>query len=609
MTPTMTGRRVGRLLATIAVATLTAPTAHAIQLDDRGEMRLGLRAYTAARFGTEAMQSQDDPLTFPHSPAGHLRQHRYFLSLKLDHDLLRLATTTKGFAWLFGGWLNPQTLSYSIQYRGEGDGLYDYGPQEFTHQANELRQVRLDVPNLPPLSNQTIEERLINERIQRLRRNARQRHRLFLAYFDVEKGPVFVRIGRQILAWGETDQFRLLDNINPLDNGFGGFLIALDERRVPLDMVRASYHFDSYWKLSDTFLEGFVAEGNRVSTNPGIIAGSPWEPGGLSYPNPGVRFRFKLKDPTDFRAGARLVFNLGDVTYSLAHYYTRLDTPTARFFVPGARKGIAIPGPNNPIIADVETPRVAISGGSLTFPVPTWYTIVRSEFAFIHGESFNRQGRGSSADSTTGPGTPGYERLASQHNTEGGLDPFVYPDFYDLTRKTPIKTTGLQRDSINASIGLDINRFIALLNPTQTFFITTQLFYKHVIDSPGDLILPVPHHNIPVDPSLPLAGTLCTDSKNPGNSCFVRPRFFHLQDNQFLNTLVISTSYLGGKVVPQFLTAYDWQGVWLTQPGVTLVRDPFRFVFDYTRIDGPPTAQIGTLRDRDNVRFQAEYVF
>jgi hypothetical protein len=374
-------------------------------------------------------------------------------------------------------------------------------------------------------------------------------------------------------------------------------------------MVRGSYHFGSFWKLSDVFLEGFVAGGNKVSTNPGIIAGSPWEPGGLSYPNPAVRFRFKQKDPTDVRGGARLVFNLKDVTYSIAHYYTRLDTPTARFFVPGARNGVAVPGPNNPIIADVETPKVAISGGSLTFPVPAWYTIVRSEFAYMHKESFNRQGRGRSIDSIGGPGTPGYARLVAHDNLEGGVDPFVFPGFYNLTRKTPIQARGLQRDSINASVGFDVNRFISWINPTQTIFFSTQLLYKHVIDSPGDLILPVPHHNIAVNKALPLAGTLCPDDKNPGNECYVRPRFFHLNDDQFLHTLLVNTSYFGGKVVPQFVAAYDWQGVWLSQPGVTLVRDPFRFTFDYTRIDGGPTAQIGTLRDRDNVRVQAEYVF
>src|SRR5207249_954160 len=101
----------------------------------------------------------------------------------------------------------------------------------------------------------TLDERFIDRRISRLRRIARNRHRFFLGYLDFAKGPVFVRIGRQILAWGETDNFRLLDNINPLDASFGGFFIALDERRVPLDMFRASYRFGQIGPVSDAFLE------------------------------------------------------------------------------------------------------------------------------------------------------------------------------------------------------------------------------------------------------------------------------------------------------------------------------------------------------------------
>ena len=54
---------------------------------------------------------------------------------------------------------------------------------------------------------------------------------------------------------------------------------------------------------------------------------------------------------------------------------------------------------------------------------------------------------------------------------------------------------------------------------------------------------------------------------------------------------------------------YDWQGVFVVQPGVVYIRDPFRFLMDYTAVQGPPTGQLGTVRDRDNVRFQVEYVF
>jgi hypothetical protein len=247
--------------------------ADAITLDDRGEMRFGGRAYTAVRIGTEKMGGEDDPVTFPGSAAGHVRQHRYFLELKLDHDIKRLGTTTKGPAWLLG-WMNPSKLAYSVQYRGEGEGIYDYGPSEFSHQFGKTLRVKNDVPNVPPSLTNVIPPEYVRQRVDRLRRIARQRHRLFSAYLDVEKGPVFVRVGRQILAWGETDIFRLLDNINPLDDSFGGFFIALDERRKPIEMIRASYAFGSIGPLHDGFLEGFAAAGNRVSTWPGIPAGS-----------------------------------------------------------------------------------------------------------------------------------------------------------------------------------------------------------------------------------------------------------------------------------------------------------------------------------------------
>src|SRR5207249_3466397 len=263
--------------------------------------------------------------------------------LKLDHDVRRLAKTGYGLARLFD-WIDPNTLKYSLQYRGEGEGIYDYGPDEFHHQFRKLEAVRLDLPNIPGLFSNRLPDAYIKRRIDFLRRIARQRQRFFLGYVDFEKGPVFLRVGRQVLAWGETDVFRLLDNINPLDDSFGGFFIALDERRLPLDLARASYRF-------------------RL-------------PGQVQLPGEGA------------------------------------STNLARF--------------GNEIQAIERFPRVPISGGSLTFPLPSWYSVVRSEAAYFQGEPMNRQGRGSSADSTGTPGSAAARRLQQENNTEGGLDPFVY---------------------------------------------------------------------------------------------------------------------------------------------------------------------------------------
>jgi len=584
---------------------LAAP-AGAVVLDDRGEMRFGLRAYTAVRVGTEKMGGDDDPLTFPDSSAGHVRQHRYFLELKLDHDIKRLGTTTKGPAWLLG-WMNPSKLSYSLQYRGEGEGIYDYGASEFTDQYEKTLAVKNDVPEIPNVISGAIPPAYARRRVDRLRRIARQRHRFFLGYLDFEKGPVFVRIGRQILAWGETDVFRLLDNINPLDDSFGGFFIALDERRLPLDMVRASYGIGSVGPLHDAFLEGFAAFGNRVSTVPGIPAGSPWEPSGLGRPLPNIMQTAKVPDREDIRGGARLVFNAADITWTLAHYYTYFDIPGVRFRLPGQDKnGSNVARFGNEILAIQNFPRVPVTGASATFPLPSWYTVVRSEAAFFQGEPMNRQGEGNSFFTRLPRGSGA--SLSLEPNTEGGLNPFVYPAFLDLNRKHPLYGRVLQRDTFNYALGFDINRFIRQLNPTQTFFITTQFFYKHVFDSPGDLILPVPFRNTAVDPRLLIIGNGC-GPPNARRPCNLQPRLLHLDDNRFLHTLLITTAYSGGRIVPSYGMFYDWQGAFVFQPGVAFVRDPFRFITDYTRVEAAPTGQFGAVRDRDNIRFQVEYVF
>src|SRR4029077_14890927 len=341
-------------------------------------------------------------------------------------------------------------------------------------------------------------EEYIQDRVDRLRRVARQRHRLFLAYLDWERGPVFLRVGRQVLAWGETDIFRLLDNINPLDDSFGGFFISLDERRLPLEMVRSSYQLGSWGAFQDAFLEGFVAQGNRVATNPGIPTGSTWIPGGLAFPNQALRQIIDTPDATKVRGGARLVFTAKDITFNLAHYQTYLDVPGIQFRLPaqktmpdGSMSNTA--SFDNPILAFQRFPRVAITGGSLTLPITSLYTIVRSEVAYFAHQPVNRQGTGNSFDSFSlgnGIGTAGTKRLQAANNTDGGLNPFIYPRFLAQGRKGPVWGQTLTLNTFNMSLGLDVNRFIRFLTPAQTFFFTTQVFYKHVFDAPDDLVLP-----------------------------------------------------------------------------------------------------------------------
>jgi len=645
MTTATAWRRAARLLGCaglFAGMLAVAETARAVSLDDRSEMNLGMRAYNAVRVGSQNIGGEDNPLNWPGSPAGHVRQHRYFLQLDYDHDLTRLAKEGWGLAALFR-WLNPNLLKYNLVYRGEGEGIYDYGPGEYRHSYRRSEAFRADLPNVSlgdtVLAQRALQPEYIRRRVDKLRRYSRQRHRLFLAYLDLEKGPFFARVGRQILAWGETDIFRLLDNINPVDDSFGSFFIPLDERRVPLDMVRASWNFGSFGPVSDMFLEGFAANGNTIAQDPGTQPGSPWVPGGIASPNQSIRQVIQRPDSTAIRGGARLVFTAWDVTATLAHYYTYLDIPGARFRLPGlgpqgAALETVLPQFRNEVLVFAEYPRVPVTGASITFPLESLYSIVRSEAAYFRGEPMNRQGQGNSANNVFQLGTPQARSL--RRNLEGGFDPFLYPSFGDVTgtlndpngRTGPLWGRVLQRDTFNFALGLDVNRFIRFLNPQQTFLFSTQFFYKHVFDSPGDLVLPTPFRNLPVASNFPVAGRVgnpllgalgikqgCATGRRDaaGNpirrNCVLRPRAYHLADDRFLNTLLITTSYSGGRIVPSFGMFYDWQGAVVVQPGVTLVRDPFRVTFDYTLVAGAPTGQFGAVRDRDNVRFQMEFVF
>ena len=328
------------------------------------------------------------------------------MQLSYDHDLTRMVKESWGLLAPFR-LLDPTTLKYTLEYRFEGEGLYNWGPDEYSHPyattarfRGDFPKVKLDIPGVAKINTTpNLDPRFIKERTDRLLRNARVRNRLFLAYVDIEKGPLFLRLGRQNLAWGETDIFRLLDNINPLDDSFGGFFIALDERRVPIAMARGSWQLGSKGPFQDAYIEGFVAQGDRVATNPGHPARLAVDRRAASRaPNQAIRQIIDTPDFGQVRGGARLVFTAADTTFSVAHYYTYLDVPGTQFRLPGQMDGSNTANFQNPILAFQRFPRVAITGGSATFPLTKFYTIVRTEVAYFHGQPFSRQGKGDSFD-------------------------------------------------------------------------------------------------------------------------------------------------------------------------------------------------------------------
>ena len=154
-----------------------------------------------------------------------------------------------------------------------------------------------------------------------------QKDPLWNAYVDLAKGPVKLRIGRQDLSWGESDGFRLLDMIEPLDNRFGFPLVEdLDDRRIPLWMVRPTLSIGTVGQVRNLTIDGYWVPAtidNEIS--PVSPFGNPF---GVGAPPGASEIIRPNKNLGNSRGGGRLIGTLGDVTFSLGHYVTYNDIPS-----------------------------------------------------------------------------------------------------------------------------------------------------------------------------------------------------------------------------------------------------------------------------------------
>jgi hypothetical protein len=626
-----------------------AGTAYGVALDEKGEISLGVRTYTAARIGSEDTNvvicnraggkticggsnggaAPPAPqvftsMTFPVSAAGHLRQNRFYAEVEFDHDLSRLLREGFGpLALLNDTPLTFRKFKYHLVYRGEAEGIYDYGPAEYRTAYQYYNKIL--VPdfsgNTPPIGRDR----------KRLRKYGVQRQRFFQGYGETQVGQLLVRFGRQILSWGETDAFRLLDNINPLDDSFGGFLIPLDERRVPLDMLRLNYFVGEVGPLYEVYVEGYAAIDEQVGFEPGVPVGSPWALPNLGAPSAVVQSvrTHPQRVVKDTRGGFQVKFNatlpgVDEATFGIAHYYTYFDTPAVQTFT-NSQFPLAIesgPGTNFLALAVQSAPRVQVTGATSTFALPADWArtlglsgepIFRTELAHFHGEPRFTQAQLDPFVYATGSCSGGAVLSDGQLCT-GNFTCAEFATNPATGKRECVRTvaTGPRTgDSWNFVLGIDHNQFIRVLNPDQSFFISTQFFYKHLNAAqprvqlprqrPGVFngeVLPVPQYNINPPFLAPTAGA--------AQSVFV-----HNPIDQFLQTLLITTSYYSGQVTPTLTLVYEWSGAWAVIPELTLSRDPFRFNIGYNYLFASTLkggAGVSLLRDRDNVIFQIEYV-
>lgn len=355
----------------------------------KDEIQLSGKLQTRITFSTEDREG----FTSPQVDAGSLLQNRNLAYLELKHRI-------------------NETLSYRLLGRALYEGVYEYGPDEY----QQLREEN---------------EELIDDFARDLD--------LWEGYADISLDNTFWRVGKQIISWGETDLFPMLDRINPLDNTYGGIFEDLDDRRIPLWMARAIYNVGRIGTVQSISLEGFI--------NPGIIDPemSPLAPAGTPYafPFPESPIATRVIEPDDSIENSRWGFRLQGVignnfNFSLAHYKTFLDTPAVRLaFDPGM-----VP------VQELVYEDTQITGGSLSFFEPYTESIFRLEVAYHWDEPVF---------------IPEVNLDAAQAIANGHAD---IPE----------------KDILRFAVAVDKNVWIRALNNTTMFNFTLQYFGEQIMD-------------------------------------------------------------------------------------------------------------------------------
>jgi hypothetical protein len=531
-----------RLTAAMVVAALScaAQPAPAYFLDQDETIQLLGRAYTQG-----ALRTQDsDGFTFPETDAGRLIQHRSLLDVELAHELDDLLQPS-----------GISGISYRLRYKGVYEGVYDWGPSEYS----DLAETNPPSPFDPaaPAESRTV------HRTRVLRQSLGSRHELWNAYVQGEAGPLFLRVGRQDLSWGETDGFRLLDMIEPLDNRFGLPLVEdLDDRRIPLWMARGTLAIP--WRTAD--VSNLVVEGYLV---PGAIEDqeAPLAPRGSPFaaPAPPSFFGRVVTVPghqmANSRGGGRLIATLsGNATATVAHYVTFNDAPAVRAHV---RRVDFVDGRPVPDVAlQFAFYRQQVTGASYTMQLAPIDTVVRSEVAMFWDERvlIPREA------GLTPDRLPGVIGAAIADRAAGGPG-LAAGRFSDC-------------DVFRWVAGFDRFLWIRALNPTNVFSVSGQLFHTHVLDHSDEIV----------------NGIVDADS-----GAFVERKAYELT-----MTLLARSLFWRGRLEPQVFSAYDPRGVWSIVPGITwIVGTHVRLTAKYAYVAGN-FVNLGFFRDRDQALLRAE---
>jgi hypothetical protein len=206
-------------------------------------------------------------------------------------------------------------------------------------------------------------------------------------YLDYKEGNLWLRMGKQQIAWGEALGLRVLDTINPLDLRqfvfFDRIFEEFDRTRIPQWFIRANYTIpnESIPDLTGEFL-----------LNPGAVVptlvpsqGSPYNllPALLK-----VKENVNQGEPT---VGGRVTGTVGDVQFS-ANFLTKPNDDAVGVFQ-SFNAGCFAP-PFNPVdcrvVLNGKHPRIYTVGGSVNYNWAWAGAVLRAETTVTPNAPFLR---------------------------------------------------------------------------------------------------------------------------------------------------------------------------------------------------------------------------
>jgi len=168
-----------------------------------------------------------------------------------------------------------------------------------------------------------------------------------------------LKVGRQIVVWGKSDNIRVVDVLNPLDNREPG-LVDIEDLRLPVTMTKLDYYLGK-WNLT-----AIAVHEIRFNKNP--VFGSEFFP--FETPLPEEEKPVNSLDNTEYALALNGIFRGWDISFYGARYFD--DQPHIERVSPGHLKR--------------RHSRLSMIGTAVNIALGNW--LLKSEAAYFEGLEF-----------------------------------------------------------------------------------------------------------------------------------------------------------------------------------------------------------------------------